>query len=380
MRIAIVTESFFPFVGGGETYFFEIARRLAKKHEIHVFTLHHQGLTGDMRVPSEEIIEDIYVHRYCFCPQYYTQDGFRNTRDVLRFGLETFFKIDTHFDIINLNQWPLAHVLPVKLRTRNPLVLTWFEVWHNYWRSLGLIGGFGEIFEWLNSKLPTYHICISEVMRRRLLELYGVEKRKTSVIPAGVDLQSFRAINVNKRWGKIIYVGRLVPHKHVSWLIGAYKRLFKKGLPVTLHIVGDGPLKSKLMKLAEGIPGITFHGYLPREKLIEELKSAWIHVLPSTREGQSIACLEAMAAGTPTIAVRYEMSAVNEIIKDKWNGILVEPSEEAITTALALLLKDEALWSMLQANGKITVQRFDWNVIANHTEELFRNIIEAYRV
>ncbi len=58
MRILMASDLFHPFLlGGGETRMYEIARRLAKKHEIHVLTRRFRGL------PSYEVHEGVHIHR-----------------------------------------------------------------------------------------------------------------------------------------------------------------------------------------------------------------------------------------------------------------------------------------------------------------------------
>ncbi|MBA7597518.1 hypothetical protein ES703_04521 [subsurface metagenome] len=58
MRILMASDLFHPFLlGGGETRMYEIARRLTKKHEIHVITRRFKGL------PSYEVHEGIHIHR-----------------------------------------------------------------------------------------------------------------------------------------------------------------------------------------------------------------------------------------------------------------------------------------------------------------------------
>ena len=82
LKIAFLTEFFYPHIGGCERRFMEIGRRLATKgHEIHVFTIQY-----DQCLPKEETINGINVHRYAYSENYVSSDGFRSFGGIVKYS------------------------------------------------------------------------------------------------------------------------------------------------------------------------------------------------------------------------------------------------------------------------------------------------------
>jgi glycosyltransferase involved in cell wall biosynthesis len=139
-----------------------------------------------------------------------------------------------------------------------------------------------------------------------------------------------------------------------------------------LIIVGTGPQEAYLKELAKDLEDVRFYAPMPYESLTELMKSSWIFVLPSIREGQGIVLLEAMAAGTPPIAIQAEGSAVSDVIANNHNGLLVSPGE--IEGGIKKLLTDDDLYDHLQRTGLEFVKGYDWATIAERTEEVYEKI------
>lgn len=100
----------------------------------------------------------------------------------------------------------------------------------------------------------------------------------------------------------ILYVGRLVGLKGVEDLLRAFQTL--SGLPVTLSLVGDGPLKPKLKRLAESLPNssqITWLGALDNVNARTAMSQADLLVLPSHKDGWGAVVNEALMEGTPVV-------------------------------------------------------------------------------
>ena len=96
-------------------------------------------------------------------------------------------------------------------------------------------------------------------------------------------------------------------------------------------------------------------------------------MLPSIREGQGIVLLEAMAAGTPPIAVKAEGSAVGDIVKNNYNGILISQSE--MENAIKRLLMNGDLHTSLRENGLKFVRNYNWDEIAKRVAKLYERIV-----
>jgi glycosyltransferase involved in cell wall biosynthesis len=145
-------------------------------------------------------------------------------------------------------------------------------------------------------------------------------------ISGGVDIDLFNTqpepVQSDR---KLLYVGRLDREKHVYVLLEAIARL-PKSFKVSLDIVGSGSQASELSKLANelGISEIVnFTGELSEAELLSKLGESSVFVMPSIQELQSMATLEAMAAGRPIIAANA--MALPHLVHDRENGYLFKP-------------------------------------------------------
>ncbi|MEM2643952.1 MAG: glycosyltransferase family 4 protein [Candidatus Bathyarchaeia archaeon] len=362
LRVALLTELFYPHIGGNERRFFEIGRRLAKKgHDIHVFTIRY-----DENLPKEEVIEGMTIHRYVRVKSYIMPDGGRSSGGVLKYAFATFTHMfKSNFDVYYSNEWPMLHSIFAG-PTISPLIQEWCEVWIKPLRAIFLQN--------LLKKVADHHVAVSEFTKQRLIRLLKLNPKEITIIPNGVDYAKYRCDNFdNKVWGRIVYVGRLVPHKHIELLLDAFRYVKEKIANVELHIIGSGPMLPKLKERATNIDGCFFHGSLPDDEMIRLLKSAWLFVLPSEREGSGIAALEAMAAGVPVITVNFPDNATKLLAK--YNCCLVtEPNSDSIASEILSLLYNEDLWKKIRYNAISVAKRYDWNAISDDMENLLRKI------
>jgi len=379
MKIAMMTTWYPPIIVGSGNRFYEIARRLSRKHEVHVYTVGMGDYFG------EEIINGVHVHRFCkFNPSKSIEMG--SFLLNLKFSLHVLKS--THrlkdFDIIDCNI--VSKTLPyvsyiISKFTDIPLIETWHEVWHkqNLTRYNPVMAFPGFFMELFIPKLSDVNIAVSETTKRRLIDLLKVDPENVVVIPNGIDLRVFKQVSAKKKYGRILYAGRLESHKRVDVLIKAFGRLRKKFPETELVVVGTGPERTYLKRLSSNLNlNVKFLDPLPYKKLVELMKTSWIFVLPSIMEGQGIVLLEAMAAGTPPIAVKAEGSGVVDIIRDGYNGLLVleKELEEGIERAIERMLVDEDLHTSLRRKGINFVKSYDWDKIVAKVLEVYEKVIK----
>ncbi|MDF2954695.1 glycosyltransferase family 4 protein [Candidatus Alkanophaga liquidiphilum] len=372
MKIAMVTTWFPPLVVGSGVRFYEIGKRLSKRHEVHVYTTRCEGV-GDLPEGDGEL----HVHRL---RQVKLGRSMEEDYHVLklRFSLDVLRLVRKEdFDVVDCNVVSKPLVLAAA-RAGAPLVLTWHEVWgrQNFRLLDPFLAAPAFFMEFILPRLASMNVAVSEIVKRQLTEVLGAGHGRVVVIPNGINPKPFESISVEKQYGRILYVGRLEQHKRVDVLIRAYKRL-KRSLPeAELIIVGEGPQSKYLRELSKRLEiDVKFYGFMPRERLVALMKSAWAFVLPSVREGQGIVLLEAMAAGTPPVAVAAKDSGVVDVVRHEYNGLLASESLESLESAIKRLLEDEGLHRRLRAGGQKFVRGYNWDVIAGRVEEIYERVL-----
>lgn len=136
---------------------------------------------------------------------------------------------------------------------------------------------------------------------------------------------------------RLLFVGRLVPVKGVSYLLRALAQLRRQRDDWHLDVVGEGPSRVKYEQMAAhlGIANrVTFHGLKPREAIAQWMREADLFILPSLSENCPTVVVEALATGTPVLATRC---GGTEELLTKNIGLLVTPGD---AEALCCVLND----------------------------------------
>lgn len=134
---------------------------------------------------------------------------------------------------------------------------------------------------------------------------------KAEYLPENGIVEETRPNFINEKFNfqklKLIWVGRIDARKSLRTLLETLKRIKEKG-DFHLDIVGDGPLKKSLVKLAEFNKindNITWHGHVTRKYIPELFNAAHVHIITSCNEANTTVLFEAMAAGIPTISLDH---------------------------------------------------------------------------
>lgn len=194
----------------------------------------------------------------------------------------------------------------------------------------------------------------------RIVAGWGILPERVTVIANAVDAPSLPPREAaRRRLGltapAILSVGRLVPWKGLAGLIRA-----AAGLPAETVVIGDGPERGRLERLAAAQGSrIRFLGALPPEAVWEYLAAGDIFVLNSTYEGFPHVVLEAMAAGLAVVATAA--GGTPELVTHGETGLLVAPGDDdALRAALERLVREDALRGRLADAGRAAARRFGW--------------------
>jgi alpha-1,6-mannosyltransferase len=125
----------------------------------------------------------------------------------------------------------------------------------------------------------------------------------TELAPLGVDLETFRPPEAGKPGpATLLFAGRLNEEKGLSDVLACFD-LLRGSLDVSLVVVGDGLLRSKVEQAASRDPRIRYAGYLSPGDLAREYGAASVLVSGAPAETLGLTFLEALASGTPVVGI-----------------------------------------------------------------------------
>jgi len=218
------------------------------------------------------------------------------------------------------------------------------------------------------------------------IERYGVKPDKVRLVRLGGNAPasvSTAKLGVRNGATTLLSVANLYQSKGHAYTLRAMRQLIDAGYLLEYIIVGDGPERSNLGKLAEDLKlsgQVRFEGYKAHEDVWPYLAACDILVLPSWVEGFGIAYLEALALGKPAIGCEgtggpADLKALGDCIE------LVKPRDvKSLAGALKRLIDDpERCYRMGQVGRRIVAEYFTWEQNAIDTIRIYRQVLDLYR-
>jgi len=234
-----------------------------------------------------------------------------------------------------------------------------------------------------------YLVAIAKGVEQHLLA-QGVPQEKIHLLYYGIDLERYaHALPVREakvRLGlpeearTVGVVGHLSPRKGHRFLIEALHRIEAETGPVHAVFAGEGDLEETLREQAAALgmsERVHFLGF--RRDVIEVVSAFDVFVLPSLKEGLSIAVMEAMSLGRPVIATN--IAGMPEVVRDGETGLLVPPEDvDALAVALVKLLNDPAFAARVAHNGRrFLEEKFDQRDCLAEVERFFHRVVAEWR-
>ncbi|MEW5708281.1 MAG: glycosyltransferase family 4 protein [Pseudomonadota bacterium] len=221
---------------------------------------------------------------------------------------------------------------------------------------------------------------VSRVMAELAVRL-GAKAESLHVISMGVDAQTLftPARRGERRDHELLFVGRLVEKKGLTYLLGALPAILARYPRASLSIAGSGPEEERLRFLAEklGISDrVTFLGPIPNPELPHLYRRAAVFIAPSIvaesgdQEGLGLVLAEAMACECPVVA--SDLPAIRDVVIDGVTGLTARERNSAdLASKVIALLDNPDLRKRLAEEGRRHVlARFDWEVVADRYARL----------
>jgi glycosyltransferase involved in cell wall biosynthesis len=251
------------------------------------------------------------------------------------------------------------------------------------WTWSMTVHGPSEFYDVEGEALPqkvraaTFVVCISDFARSQLMAFAEEEHwAKLHVVHCGVDPGTFAPVHRDGREPplRLLSVGRLTQVKGQAVLIDAIAQLRERGVEVAVDVVGDGPKRADLERIAadSGVADrVTFAGAIGQDRIRSYYDRADAFAISSFAEGIPVVLMEAMASELPVVAPG--VMGIRELVHDGDNGRVVRPGRaDELADAIEELARDPERRRELGRAGRHTVQaEFDIAASARELAELF---------
>ncbi len=382
MKIGIFTECYKPVMNGVAVSIETFKKGLEEKgHEVFVFAPQNKKAVAEHHVYRFPSIEDKKGRLYpIFIPSLAIEDSYLPK------------EIISDLDIIHAQHMFTAGRLARQMATiyNKPLVYTYHTLIAEYTHYLGFLSPL--VKKYLRGMSKRFCNSCDQIITpsnpmKKILEEYGV-KTPIEVIMTGIEPKNYK--RVSKETDKelrlkykidpadkiCLYLSRIAREKNIDLLFKSFIKIKEQYPKVHLLLAGGGPeeewAKNKIKQL--GLTKcVTMTGMLPKEEANKLFGFGDVFTFPSISETQGIVIAEAMAAGTPPVAVGK--MGPTDLIHNGKDGFLTKLSVSDFTEKVLKLLKDEDLHDKFVTEGIRRIEEFSNETSVNKLILLYEKVI-----
>lgn len=390
MNILMISDVYFPRVNGVSSSIQTFREELQKLgHRVVLIVPDYESEQEDKKsiniIESEEDIIRLPSRKIEFDPE----DRIMKIRDIL---LNWRKLKEEKFDLIHVQTPFIAQMLGVRLKRRLkiPLVLSYHTLFEEYLqhyfpfmpqRPLRLFTRYLARRHCHRAK----GIIVPSQMIAKVLHRYGVRK-PMRVLPTGIDLSRFsrrdpmafrNKYQIASHRPLLAFVGRVAFEKNIDFLLQVVQLLRQRFPDIVLAIAGQGPAEAHLQRLTKQLEiqdHVLFLGYLDREQGVQELcTAADAFVFASRTETQGLVLLEALAVGTPVVAL--SVMGTKDILQEHSGALVAADDPVDFADKVTQLLTNTALKEQLQKEASAYIQRWSALAMAEQLQQFYEEIV-----
>ncbi len=380
MNIYMFTNTYAPFVGGVPKSVQMFTEQYRKKgHRVIVVAPEFENQPED----EEDVIRIPSIQNF---------NGTDFSVKISALGMLSPMLEECEPDIVHSHHPFLLGVtaLRVSRRFQVPLVFTHHTLYEQYTHYLPvnnptvktLVSEIAVHYGNLTDHVFAPGSSVADLLRDR-----GV-KTPIDVLPTGVKINKFSGGN-GKRFRNrfeipqdkflVGHLGRLAPEKNLPFLARAVCVFLKEEEQPHFLVVGEGSSRFEIKKIfarAGGAGRLHFTGVLEGQQLIDAYSAMDVFVFASKTETQGMVLVEAMAAGTPVVAL--EASGVRDILEDGKQGrILANEDEKEFARALSWIYNlDSKRRKKIKENALVRANEFSMETCAEKALDVYRSVCE----
>jgi len=368
-KIGIVSEYFYPHLGGITEHVYYSAKELVRRgFEVVILT----GFVGEK--DHVEIPKGLRIVRLGKSVPIFSNDSYAKVTIGWNLGGKIKKVLEEEkFDLLHIHS-PAIMVLPCLFGKYTNTVTV--GTLHTYFDHVLLFRLFKKqlqaFLDKLDGLISVSPSCIEAINRYFRPAPY-------TIIPNGVDSAWF-----SKPSGKIskyddgipnvLFLGRLDPRNGLDFLIESFPFVLKKRPEARLIIIGDGKMKHLYERMSGALLGksIFFEGAINAQRP-DYFATSDVFCYPANKASFGITLLEAMAAGVPVIAA--DNRGFRDLIRDGETGLLVSQEKpENLAHAILRVLEDKSLAKKLKENGLKMADDYSWSHVMDRVLKFYDDV------
>jgi len=362
LRIALVTEYYYPHLGGVCEHVHFFAREARRRgHHVDIITSNIPGAEAQPHVIRLGRSQPVYANG----SQARITIGLglrKQMRKVLRRG---------HYDIVHVHS-PLTPILPLlAIEESDAPVVGTFHTYFDRSKGYFLLNDFFQ----RRLDMLEAAICVSHSTTVALERYFTAPWQ---IIPNGIDTDVFHPSVaappvLRKDVPSILFLGRFDPRNGLSTLIDSFRKVKGKGREAQLVVVGDGPLREHYYKQARGDEDITFVGAVLEGRPSYYAHSS-IYACPTTKASFGITLLESMACATPIVC--SDILGFRDVVEHGREALMTHCGDrDALADALVQLLDDEGLRIQLGTSGRHHAMEYSWPRVTSQVLDVYHAVL-----
>jgi glycosyltransferase involved in cell wall biosynthesis len=386
MNVLFLTQFFSTTRGGGEYLFSIMAKELVKNnHKVWIIT---NKIIGEKYQENEVniiFVKPNLVHKGGLPPKFldnikYFINSVREGRKLIK---------NQNIEIIHSNNFaPALAGAVLSFLTKKPHVMAIWDIFtlcgKDYWNKWVKQSGVSKIHEIIGPKFEKFILkipsnvihTISEATKDDLL-YFGSTKPIHVILPS---IESVCKVDIELNPLQFVCVGRLVFYKNIEILIRAFVKVVKFEPKARLIIIGGGPHRSVLKKLAVELSlehNIEFRGFVNEKEKFQTISESNSLLFPSFCEGFGLVILEAFSQSKPVLV--SDIKPMSDIIENQETGYVIDPeNEEKWADSILNLIKNPDESKRMGKNGfKILGKKYSMNIMFDGILDMYHEAIEV---
>jgi phosphatidyl-myo-inositol alpha-mannosyltransferase len=374
MRVALVTEFYYPHLGGVTEHVHNLARTLIQSGHHAIVITSHMAELGRGHQTGEMDEDPSYIYRIGTSRVIYSYGSFARVTTGL--GLRRQIR-----DILRREQIDLVHVHGglnpvlglVAPDAAGDLDIPVVATFHSWFHRSALCRIFRRP---LQNRLDRHAavIAVSQPVVEAHARYFEADWK---VIPNGVDTSFFRP----NGWGhpssaepELLFLGRLDPRNGLDTVLSAMPAVLERFPEVRLTIAGDGPLRRLYERLAAPVGRhVNFIGSVNGNRPAF-YSGADLYLCPTTKASFGITLLEAMACATPMVV--SDITGFRELVSGGDEAVLVPKNDAgAWAETIIALLQDGRRRQRMGAAGLTKAARFSWPNVTQEVTAVYRGVL-----